>query len=387
MAVGVSGGPHSLALALLAARFCAARGGDALALIVDHGLRDGSAAEAAWTARTLAGRGIASEILTLGLPRGPALQERARAGRLAAMLARCGALGRPWLLLGQHRMDQAETVLFRALRGSGAAGLAGMAPWRAAEAAVILRPLLGFPPVALEALLRREGLSPLRDPSNTDPRFTRAVLRAALADPDGTGPRVAALARAAAAFARRRAQQEAAVAERLAGALHLAPEGWARLDAAALGRDAVAASALAALLRLLSGAEHAPASAAVRALLARGQGTLHGVLWSGGVLCREPAACAPPVPAAPGAMWDGRWRLRATWRAPEAEEGLWLGALGGAEAAALPRAVRRGLPARVLAGLPALWRGGEAVSVPPLGLGWPVAADFAPSGGPLCAYK
>ncbi|MFC7609649.1 hypothetical protein [Teichococcus aestuarii] len=165
--------------------------------------------------------------------------------------------------------------------------------------------------MALEALLRREGLSPLRDPSNADPRFTRVALRAALADPDGTGTRVAALAGAAAAFARRRAQQEAAVAERLAGALHLAPEGWARLDAAALGRDAVAASALAALLRLLSGAEHAPASAAVRALLSRGQGTLHGVLWSDGVLCREPAACAPPVPAAPGAMWDDRWRLRA----------------------------------------------------------------------------
>ncbi|WP_176559654.1 tRNA lysidine(34) synthetase TilS [Teichococcus rhizosphaerae] len=383
MAVGVSGGPHSLALALLAARFCAARGGDVLALVVDHGLRAGSAGEAAWTARTLAGRGIASEILELFLPRGAAVQERARSGRLAAMLARCAALGRPWLLLGQHRMDQAETVLFRALRGSGEAGLAGMAPLRAAEAAMILRPLLDVPPVALEALLRAEGLAPLRDPSNADPRFTRAALRMSLADPEGTGPRVAALAGAAAAFATRRARRQAAVAGRLAAALAPAPEGWAKLDGAALGQDAVAQAALSAVLRLLSGEEHAPAGAAVRALLARGGGTLHGVLWSGGVLCREPAACAPPVPAEPGALWDGRWRLRGSL--PEA--GLLLGALGSAGAAALPRAARRGLPARVLAGLPALWRGGVAVSVPPLAHGLPAQADFVPSGGPLCAYK
>ena len=379
LAVGVSGGPHSLALALLAQDFARARGGDALALVVDHGLRAASPAEAAWTVRTLAERGIASRVLTLALAPGPAVQERARQGRLAALLAACAEQGRPWLLLGQHRMDQAETLLFRALRGSGPAGLAGMAMLRPAAEALILRPLLGMPPVRLEALLRRCGLAPLRDPSNTDPRFTRARLRAALADPDGTGVGTAALAEAAMAFARRRARQEAAVAERLAAAVALQPEGWARLDAMALGRDAVGQAALAALLRLLSGAEHAPQAASVAALLERGQGTLHGVAWKDGVLCREPAACAPSVPAVPGALWDRRWRLAA---APC--PGLRWGALGHA-ASRLDRVARRGLPARVLAGLPALWRGKEVAGVPGLALGLPAEASFAPTGGALNA--
>lgn len=167
------------------------------------------------------------------------------------------------------------------------------------------------------------------------------------------------------------------MAERLAGAVALQPEGWARLDTAALGHDAVAQAALAALLRLISGAEHAPAIASVAALLARGQGTLHGVVWKEGLLCREPAACAPPIPAVPGAVWDGRWRLTAV-----ADPGLLWGALGSA-ATRLERAVRRGLPARVLAGLPALWRGGELAGVPHLQLGLPAEAGFAPAGGPL----
>ncbi|MXP65865.1 tRNA lysidine(34) synthetase TilS [Roseomonas sp. M0104] len=380
LAVGVSGGPHSLALALLAHDFSLARGGEVQALVVDHGLRPDSAGEAAWTLRTLAAQGIAADRITLALPRGPALQERARTARLAALLEACAARGLPWLLLGQHRMDQAETLLFRALRGSGPAGLAGMAALRPAAEALILRPLLDMPPARLEALLRRRGLEPLRDPSNADPRFTRVRLRTALRDPDGTGAGTAALAAAARAFARRRARLEAKVARRLAGAVALHPEGWAQLDPPSLGKDDVAQAALGALLRLLAGAEHAPAGAAVARLLARGQGTLHGVVWKGDRLCREPAACAPPVPARAGAVWDGRWRLLGQ---PGGEELRW-GALGTA-AAGLDRAARRGLPARVLAGLPALWREDCPVGIPCLGLGVAADAVFAPAGGPLSA--
>jgi tRNA(Ile)-lysidine synthase len=376
LTVGVSGGPHSLALALLAQGWVRQRGGRLVALVVDHGLRPGSAAEAAWTDGTLRRFGIEAQVIALGLATGAAVQERARAARLQAMLARCAALGVPWLLLGQHRGDQAETVLFRALRGSGGAGLAGIPPLRAAAAAMLLRPLLQMPPVRLEALLKANGVVPLRDPSNLDPRFMRVRLRQGLADPDGQGCGVAALAAAGQAFARRRAHRDEAVAARLAAAARVAPEGWARLDAAALGDDAVAAAALAALLRLISGAEYAPAALPVAALLRRGQGTLHGVQWQGGMLCREAAACAPPLPARPGCRWDSRWRVV---RAPEA---TLVGPLGR-DAAGLDRAARRGLPARVLAGLPALRRAGVVVSVPALGLGEGGRLRFEPSGGPL----
>ncbi|MGC8469235.1 MAG: ATP-binding protein [Acetobacteraceae bacterium] len=86
LAAAVSGGADSLALALLAAGWAAARGGSVLALLVDHGLRPESAAEAAQTAARLAGRAITARILTLrGLTPGPALAERARAARYRAL--------------------------------------------------------------------------------------------------------------------------------------------------------------------------------------------------------------------------------------------------------------------------------------------------------------
>ncbi|MEO3475655.1 tRNA lysidine(34) synthetase TilS [Roseomonas sp. CAU 1739] len=351
LAIGVSGGPHSLALALLAERWARRRGGDVLALVADHGLRAESATEAAHVAGLLAGRGIAAQVLRLGLAPGPSMQERARGARLAALAGAAAAAGRPWLLLGHHRGDQAETLLFRALRGSGPAGLAAMAPVRDAGAALLLRPLLGVPPAALEAVLAEAGITPIRDPSNDDPRFARVRLRQALADPGGTGPGIAALAEAAATFAARRGRATAALAARLAMAAEIRPEGFARLHPGALGRDAVAVEALGRLAGLIGGAAFVPSRSAAAALLAAGGGTLAGA-WlrpaAGGtwLLARDPGAVGGPVEAHAGASWDGRFRLvgpgRAGWR---------LGALGDGAAALRYRC---GLPAAVLRALPAI---------------------------------
>jgi tRNA(Ile)-lysidine synthase len=400
LAAGVSGGPHSLALAWLAAEWARARGGMLLALIVDHGLRAESRAEADAVAALLAGRGIAVQVLRLRLGRaGAGMQARAREARLAALAAAAAAAGAPWLLLGHHRGDQAETLLHRAASGSGPAGLAGMAPARALPGALLLRPLLGVAPVRLEAVVAAAGLHPVRDPSNADRRFARIRLRQALADPAGSGPEIAALAAAAAAFARRRAARQAAIAARLAAALLLHAEGWAEIDPAALGTDAVAEAALAGLLRAFGGAAaFAPAPGRVAALLRAGQGTLGGAwLRRAGVrwqLLREPAAAlaAAPRPALRGAVWDGRFRLVGPG-APGCE----IGALGAAEAARLGS--RHRLPAAVLAGLPAIrrteWQGAgpgshSALAAVP-GLLYPDADTaarfamlFAPVSGPVC---
>ncbi|MCK8785394.1 tRNA lysidine(34) synthetase TilS [Roseomonas sp. NAR14] len=383
LAAGVSGGPDSLALALLAHDWVRSRGGTLLALVADHGLRPESAAEAAGVVAALAGRGIASRLLRLGLPPGPALQERARAARHAALLEACREAGIPWLLLGHQRDDQAETVLFRALRGSGGTGLAGMAPWRSAGAALVLRPLLGVPRTRLEATVAAAGLLPVRDPSNDDPRFARARLRAALAGGGGT-----ALAEAALAFARRRGRTEAALAERLALAAEIRPEGFCRLDPAALGTDPVAVAALRALLRTVAGAAHAPAVTAVRDLLARARmgqgGTLGGALLrpAGGVwlLLREAAAIGPDVPAVAGACWDGRFR-----QSGPGDPACRLAPLGTAHRR-LGR-VAGGLPPAVLRTLPAVWRDAALVAVPLLDhptarLGAAFRLRFAPAAGP-----
>ncbi|MBY0338943.1 MAG: hypothetical protein K2X11_20185, partial [Acetobacteraceae bacterium] len=185
---------------------------------------------------------------------------------------------------------------------------------------------------------------------------------------------------AARAFAARRARREDAAAARLAMAVRLLPEGCARLDLPALGRDAVAVDVMGALLRVVGASRYPPAEAAIRALLERGHGSLAGaVLLRGGRwLVREAAALGRPVPARLGAVWDGRWRLRAV----HGEEFM-LGALGRGRL----RDLAPGWPAAVVAALPALWRQGVPALVPHLC--YPsaeacakVALDFMPASGP-----
>jgi len=129
IAVAVSGGADSLALALLAADWAAAQGGKAVALTVDHGLRPEAAAEARQVRRWLADCGISHFILAWRGPRsGADVQAAARAARYRLMGEWCARRGILHLLLAHHRDDQAETVLLRLARGSGLEGLAAMAP-------------------------------------------------------------------------------------------------------------------------------------------------------------------------------------------------------------------------------------------------------------------
>src|SRR6202034_3599382 len=94
LAAGVSGGADSMALALLADAWARERGGTLLALIVDHGLRRESGAEAAGVAARLGARGIAARVLTIrGLARGSALAERARVARFHILVAACAGEG------------------------------------------------------------------------------------------------------------------------------------------------------------------------------------------------------------------------------------------------------------------------------------------------------
>lgn len=359
LVAAVSGGPHSLALVLLAAGWARACGGRLTAAVCDHGLRVGSAAEAASVMAMLARQGIAARLLPLAVPAGPALQDRAREARLAALLGLCREVGAPWLMLGHHLADQAETVLLRALAGSGPAGLAGVAHLRPAEAALLLRPLLGIAPARLEATVAAAGLPAVRDPSNADPRFARVRLRGVLRDPGGEGAATRALAAAAGRFARRREVAEAEVCRRLAAAAALHEAGFARVDLAALGRDAVAEATLGALVRVVGGGRFAPPGSAVARLVAAGQGTLGGVvLRRDGLLLREAAALAPPVAARPGARWDGRFRLTG-----EGVDGAVIAAAGEA-ARRLPRPAA--IPAAVVPTLPALHRDGVLAAVPAL---------------------
>lgn len=179
--LGVSGGPDSTALLILARawRYGLLEGPSFLVATVDHGLRPDSAAEAAAVGALCERLGIAHVVLPW---RGPkprtGIQEAARNERHGLLRAFARENGVEALALAHTLDDQAETVLFRLCRGSGIGGLAAMRPVTQRGGLAVLRPFLDVPKARLVATLEATGTPFFRDPSNSDPKYTRPRLRA-----------------------------------------------------------------------------------------------------------------------------------------------------------------------------------------------------------------
>ncbi len=105
------------------------------------------------------------------------IQERAREARYELLCACAAEIGADYLVTAHHADDQAETILFRLLRGSGFAGLAGMPRMAQRGGLTFLRPLLDCPKSALIAVCEAQDQPYFRDPSNENPAFARAQLR------------------------------------------------------------------------------------------------------------------------------------------------------------------------------------------------------------------
>lgn len=245
--LAVSGGPDSIALMWLAARWrrALARGPQLIAVTVDHGLRAEAAREARDVKRLAQSLDLPHRTLrwTGAKPKTglPAAAREARY-RLLAQAARAG--GATHILTAHTRDDQAETLLMRMLRGSGIAGLAAMARVSEREGVWLARPLLDISKAQLIATLNRAKVGFADDPTNRDTSFTRPRLRAimpALAEEGGDARN---LARLAARLARANAAVEVLVdgAERY---LALTDR-----DAARLGFDAAAFMAMPEEIRL-----------------------------------------------------------------------------------------------------------------------------------------
>ena len=180
--VAVSGGPDSMALLHLAARWRDGGGPRVHAATVDHDLRPGSLAEARSVAEWARALNIPHAILTWTGERPKArVQELARQARYRLLGERAAEIGAQVVLTGHHADDQAETILFRLLRGSGLAGLSAMAPVSQRENFRLVRPLLELSKADLVTLCEAVGQPFFRDPSNLDPRFARTDLKRALA--------------------------------------------------------------------------------------------------------------------------------------------------------------------------------------------------------------
>ncbi len=179
--VACSGGPDSLALAGVAAWVGPRRGVTVNAVVIDHGLQRGSREVAATAAQTCLELGVAgAEVIgvEVGSDGGP--EAAARTARYAALSAAAERSATAAVLLGHTRDDQAETVLLRLARGSGARALSAMRarndPWR--------RPFLGLSRSDVHAvaaeLLGPLGREPWRDPHNRDVAYARVRVRSLL---------------------------------------------------------------------------------------------------------------------------------------------------------------------------------------------------------------
>ncbi|EMD83185.1 tRNA lysidine(34) synthetase TilS [Pacificimonas flava] len=283
--MAVSGGGDSLGMLAMAAAEMPDR---LLILTVDHRLRTGSAADAAYVEAICADRGLACVRLDLQWAEDLPSANRAasaRAARYAAMAKVCRERGVPYLLTAHHRDDQAETILMRLARGSGAAGLRGIKARTCIAGLAVLRPVLGETRASLRAAAEAAGFEPREDPTNRDmaydrPRFRALLQREPLLDPRHLAETAGHLADV---------EQALCWAEERAVAGNLRREGdVVVLDPAGLPAELVRRLLLRAISMLSSGAApRGPALARFQSALVEGRtatlggtrGRVHGSEW------------------------------------------------------------------------------------------------------------
>jgi len=383
IAIAVSGGPDSMALALCMARWLGRRKSNAHAFVVDHGLRVNATAEAEQTKKALVTLGIKAEILRWDHPPIVSkLHEVARKARYRLLIEACQKRGINALLLAHQREDQAETILMRLAKGSGVDGLAGMKTETCIEDVRILRPLLDMPKERLIATCRAADVPYVSDPSNAAEKFARGRLRRVmplLAEEGLTIERLLDLG------ARARGAKDAldhASSMLVRVATKRDDAGTIRLDLEYL-RTApreIGRRALATCLQAVHAEDYPPAYDALSRLLEALRVdrpmptcTLHGCLVVQGkrhaAIMREYAGITEMPALRPGksAVWDKRWRITLAETAPR---GLTLRPLGNPPHALLDKlapGLRKQIPeGRARASLPALWHGEKLALIPTL---------------------
>lgn len=168
--VAVSGGADSLALAAAAGFLVRRRGVEARAVVVDHGLQEGSAQVAARAAEQCESLGLPAtvrrvEVVDLGT--GP--EDAARTARYRALHDEADGS----ILLAHTLDDQAETVLLGLGRGSGPRAIDGMRP----ASGALRRPFLTLRRAETERICALHDLDWWRDPHNEDNAYRRVRVR------------------------------------------------------------------------------------------------------------------------------------------------------------------------------------------------------------------
>ena len=174
--IAFSGGLDSTVLLHLLATLSKTQSLPALnAIHVHHGLQAVADAWPEHCRAVCAALGVPLQVLRVQVQPGASLERAARDARYHAFTETVQA--NEILLTAQHRDDQAETLLFRLLRGAGVRGLSGMPRQRPLGKGYLLRPLLDATRAELEAYASEQGLSWVEDPSNEDRQYSRNYLR------------------------------------------------------------------------------------------------------------------------------------------------------------------------------------------------------------------
>jgi tRNA(Ile)-lysidine synthase len=173
--VWVSGGPDSVCLLEALVRLRRLFGIELAVFHLDHGLRGGSGADAAYVRRRAAAHGLACHVVLPGSAPAPgdSVERWAREERRAAATRIAGEIGADRSALGHTMDDRAETVLLALVRGWGLDGLAGIEP----ASGALVRPLLDVRRVDTVAACRALGLRPRIDPTNDDTTYLRNAIR------------------------------------------------------------------------------------------------------------------------------------------------------------------------------------------------------------------
>ena len=382
LAIAVSGGADSMCMAavLRAAR-------PIVALIVDHGLRSSSAAEAKLTAERLTVLGIDNEILTWQHEQIPVanIQANAREARYALMRDWCAAQKISFLCTAHHMDDQAETVLMRLARGSGVYGLAGMAGTRdLGQGVILVRPLLDVPKKRLTATLAEKNIEWVEDPSNQNEAFDRVKARRLLADPPLAGLQAERLTATAQRLRRSRDALEFYQRRWLAEAVDFFEAGYALLDKSKFADvpEDIYLRALNSVIQFSGGGGYAPRFEKLQRLSSSllsddfSGHTLSGVQFapfsSGKILVtREVSAMEASKKIRGNTEWDGRFIISEEAKSPK--HTLLIGPLGDAGRKLITEnlsGINDGaytVPKQVLPTLPGLFAEERLIAVPHLG--------------------
>lgn len=381
LAVAVSGGPDSLALAILADRWARARAGEICALTVDHRLRPESGAEIRRLGTWLSARGIRHEVLIwLGEKPKTGIQETARLARYRLLTDWCRKRGCLHLLTAHHREDQIETHLIRRRAHSGADGLAGMSAIRELDGCRVMRPFLAVAKGRLAAFLRAERQPFIIDPSNLDPAFERSRYRRGGAVGGTAGP--ADLLAEMRSLGSTRVAREHHLNALLARYVSLHPAGFAAIDPSAVPAisSELATRLLSATVMAVGGVPFPPRRESITRLLnvfavngPRGHtvGGCRFIRWRERILVtRELDRAAKPMRLNTGeaTIWDRRFHIVMP---PTASSSLAIGYVGAAGVKQLRRLgppLRQGcLPRLLFPILPAMWDEDGIAAVPYLG--------------------